>query len=154
MTINHIAKDKFEQFAHEYAVLDYEYRMPSFVEFGEFNKELRLTFNAAGFSRLLKDLYENPHQPYEIVSMSDVNPSDTLLIKCDLDRINAKQAQAWCERVADLYPERPVIVIPKDIDVSVMDKELLTQLRDNITDIINNLDFNNLMSFDTNTDGE
>ena len=152
MIISRITNDKFEQFAHEYTVLDYEYRMPTF-EFDGFNEELRLTFNAAGFLHLLKDLYENPHQPYEIVSMSDVNPSDTLLIKCDLDRVNAEQAQAWCERVADLYPERPVIAIPKDIDVSVLDRKLLTQLRDKITDIINNLDFNNLMSFDTNTDG-
>ena len=152
MIISRITNDKFEQFAREYTVLDYEYRMPSYAFDG--GDELRLTFNTTGFSHLLKDLYENPHQPYEIVKMSDVNPSDTLLVKCDLDRVNVEQAQAWCERVAELYPERQVIAIPKDIDVSVMSKELLISLRDKITDIINNMDFNHLMSFDTKLENE
>ncbi len=150
--IDRITDKRFEQFAHDYAVFNYEYCVPSFVFDGA--DELRLTFDVTGFIHLLKDLYENPHQPCEIVKMNDMNPSDTLLVKCDLDKINAEQAQAWCERVAELYPERQVIAIPKDIDVSVMNKELLTQLRDKITDIINNLDFNNLMSFDAKLENE
>ena len=148
--------EDIKRFTERYGATNIKYESAwSFAE----SPRVVIEFDLNGLNSLLKDtvrdadVTEDNHQAASLQSIYK-DGGDIIIVKVDFSKISADAANSYVNHITELFPDTTVVALPKEIDVSVMSKELLTQLRDKITDIINNLNFNNLMSLDAKTGGD
>lgn len=118
--------------------------------------EVTMRLTCDGFERLIKDLF-NPEKT--VLDTRDVFKITPMEIKDDkkivyvakyaIDKYPLDIIYEYGKQLCELFEAEghTLILIPEIIDVSILTVEQLTQMRDSLTELIQNLSYDNIIGF-------
>lgn len=116
--------------------------------------EVEITMKRSGFDRLIYDLFRTENSTFDIRDIFSIEPLDVgkdgiLVVKYPLGEYLLKELVEWANRLKEILEENghKAIFIPKEMDVSILTVEQLAQMRDNLTELIKNLSYDNIIGF-------
>lgn len=162
MIIDQTTIDIFED---RYGVFDIESHYEPAYAYGtgnramgvtDFGGEVKMCLKHSGFERLLRDLFtveKGVVDTRDIFSMTSMEiPSDGKVVcvaKYPIGEYPLDMIAAYGKKLRETLETEgcKVILMPKTIDVSILTVEQLTQLRDDLTELINSLSYENIIGF-------
>lgn len=118
--------------------------------------EVKMRLTHGGFERLIKDLF-NPEKTvldtrdvFKITPMEIKNDKKIVYVaKYAMDKYPLDIISEYGKKLHELFEAEghTLILMPEIIDVSVLTVEQLTQMRDNLTELIQNLSYDNIIGF-------
>ncbi len=145
MTIN---QNNIDILRHEYHVHYIETRMARDEE-----NEIEMRISATGFYKLLEDLMSSKHSSNveDVFSITTIeNKTDGIyVVKYPINEHPLDLIKTYGEQLRERFDAegRTLILMPKEIDVSVLNIAQLKQLRDDLSELINNLNYDNIIGF-------
>lgn len=150
---------------NRYGVFDIESRYDSTYAYGaenrvigmtDFGGEIEMHLAHSGFERLLRDLFSVENAAVDIRNIFSIAPMEiqpdgkvVYVAKYPVDEYPLDVIAAYGKKLREAFEAegRRVILMPKIIDVSVLTVEQLVQMRDNLTELIQNLSYDNIIGF-------
>ena len=116
------------------------------------DEEVTLRMSGIGFRKMVRDLCRpetglSYFQPTFEIDKLDASDDAPWLAKFDLDHRDISTINMLAERLISEFPDKKIIFIPKDINIETLQLEGLITLRDNINNIIESLNYDNIMGF-------
>lgn len=120
------------------------------------SREVTMELSMSGFNRLVNDLFSpnknvvDTRDVFTIVPMEIKDEKQAIYIaKYKMDKYPLDIIAEYGKKLHELFESegRKLILMPEFIDVSVLSPEDLTQMRDNLTELINSLSYDNIIGF-------
>lgn len=114
---------------------------------------VRITMSGAGFRQLLSQEHRGDiFSPSFYRTIFDIDkaelPNGTILVaKFDLKKNDVATLSLMAKKLAEQFPNTPIVFVPDGVEIETMGVDALTALRDQLNDIINNLNYDNIMGF-------
>ena len=141
--------EDIKRFAERYGATNIKYESEwSFAE----SPRVAIGFDLQGLDSLLEDTVratddaENNHQAVNLQSIYK-DGGDIIIVKVDFSKVPIEAANSYVKHITTLFPDKTVVALPKEIDVSCTDKSTLCEWQKYISKLINDLSFNNIMNF-------
>ena len=153
MTLN---QDTFDLLREKYRVYDIETRYESFDSFGASDREVTMRCSLTGFERMMRDLFNPERAVIDTRDVFAISPMEVTsdkkfvyLAKYSMDKYPLDIVAAYGEKLLEALSAEGCtgILLPNTFDVSVLTVEQLTQMRDNLTELIKNLSYDNIIGF-------
>ena len=117
--------------------------------------EVRLTMYEAGFRQMMRDLSKTPGTDVGERYFRTTFEVDKLCLQDDIPWVAKFDAshqdlaviKVLADKLAKEFPDKTIIFLPKDINIEAMGIDGLTALRDHLSSIIENLNYDNIMGF-------
>lgn len=120
--------------------------------------EVRFIMGGAGFRQLMRDLpqssgtdtergYERYFRTTFEVDKLSLEDDTPWVAKFDTSRHDLAAISVLAEKLSSEFPNKQIVFMPKDINIETMGVEGLTALRDYLSNIIESLDYDNIMGF-------
>ena len=145
MTLN---KRTFDLLRKEYYVYDIQ------TSFESNNVDVTISMSVAGIEKMIGDLFdperESADSPiFSVSSMEICNEKAVYVAKYPMDKYPFEVIAKYGEKLRKSLEAEgcKVILMPEAIDVSILTVEQLTQMRDDLTKLIESLDYNSAMGF-------
>ena len=109
-----------------------------------------------GFERLIRDLFSpeknviDTRDVFSIVPMEIKNNGKIVYVaKYEMDKYPLDVVADYGAKLREVFEAEgcQLILMPKIMDVSILTVEQLTQMRDNLTELIQNLSYDNIIGF-------
>ena len=149
-----------EAFQSKYGIRDIESRYEScYANSGEsidFGGEVRMSLPRFGFERLIRDLFSpeknviDTRDVFSIAPMEIKNDGKIVYVaKYEMDKYPLDVVADYAAKLREVFEAEgcQLILMPKIMDVSILTVEQLTQMRDNLTELIQNLSYDNIIGF-------
>ena len=120
------------------------------------SSEVTMELSMSGFNRLVNDLFSpnknvvDTRDVFTIVPMEIKDKRQAIYIaKYKMDKYPLGIISEYGKKLHELFESegRALILMPEFIDVSVLSTEQLTQMRDNLTALIESLSYDNIIGF-------
>lgn len=121
-----------------------------------YDRDVKMRLTCGGFERLIKDLF-NPEKTvldtrdvFKITPMEIQDDNKVVYVaKYAMDKYPLDIISEYGKKLHELFEAKghTLILIPEIIDVSVLTVEQLTQMRDNLTELIQSLSYDNIIGF-------
>ena len=153
MTLNQDALDLLRE---KYCVYKVETRYDPPGRLGTSDQDVTISASLMGFQRMLNDLFSIERATIDTRGVFSVSP---MAITTDEKRVYVAKypMREYPLDVIAAYGEKlrgalesegcKVVLMPKELDVSVLTIEQLQQIRDDLTELINNLSYDNIIGF-------
>ena len=150
-----IDQTTIEVLQSKYGIRDVEcgYVNSSGIDFGG---EVRMSLPYFGFERLIRDLFSpeknviDARDVFSIVPMEIKNDGKIVYVaKYEMDKYPLDVVADYGAKLREVFEAEgcQLILMPKIMDVSILTVEQLTQMRDNLTELIQNLSYDNIIGF-------
>ena len=149
-----------EAFQSKYGIRDIESRYEScYANSGEsidFGGEVRMSLPRFGFERLIRDLFSpeknviDTRDVFSIAPMEIKNDGKIVYVaKYEMDKYPLDVVADYAAKLREVFEAEgcQLILMPKIMDVSILTVEQLTQMRDSLTELIQNLSYDNIIGF-------
>lgn len=149
-------QDTFDLLREKYRVYDIETRYDPYGSFGTSDHEVTISTSLTGFQRMVDDLFSPERAVIDTRDIFSVSPMEittdkkcVYVAKYPMEKYPLDVIAAYGEKLREaLEVERcKVILMPKMLDVSILTVEQLTQMRDNLTELIQSLSYDNIIGF-------
>lgn len=148
-----------------YGVFDIESRHEPTYAYGaenraigvmEFGSEIKMRLAHSGFERLLRDLFTVEKTVVDTRDIFSITPMEiqsdgkvVYVAKYPMDKYPLDVIAAYGKKLREALEAEgcKVILMPKIMDVSILTVEQLTQMRDILTELIQNLSYDNIIGF-------
>lgn len=153
MTLN---QDTFDLLREKYLVYDIETRYESYDPFGMNNCEVTMQASLTGFERMMRDLFSPERTVIDTRDVFSVSPMEitsdkkrVYLAKYSMEKYPLDIVAAYGEKLLEALSAEGCtgILLPNIFDVSILTVEQLTQMRDNLTELIQSLSYDNIIGF-------
>lgn len=143
----------------KYQVIDIESRCESpyaMVAATDLDGEITMRLTRRGFERLIQDLHTSDKQTIDVRDVFAVSPIEittdkkcVYLAKFPLEKYPMDVVVASGKELLDYLSAEGCtgIVLPDIFDISILSVEQLTQIRDSLTEIIQNMSYDNIIGF-------
>ena len=114
---------------------------------------VRITMSGAGFRKLLSQEQKGDvSSPSFYRTIFDIDKTElangTILVaKFDLKKNDMATLSLMAKKLAEQFPNTPIVFVPDGVEIETMGVDALTALRDQLNDTINNLNYDNIMGF-------
>lgn len=155
-----IDQTTIEVLQSKYGIRDIESRYESCYansrESIDFGGEVRMSLPHFGFERLIRDLFSSEknvidtRDVFSIVPMEIKNDGKIVYVaKYEMDKYPLDVVADYGAKLREVFEAEgcQLILMPKIMDVSILTVEQLTQMRDNLTELIQNLSYDNIIGF-------
>lgn len=121
-----------------------------------FGGEVRMSLPHSGFERLIRDLFSpeknviDTRDVFSIVPVEIKNDGKIVYVaKYEMDKYPLDVVADYGAKLREVFEAEgcQLILMPKIMDVSILTVEQLTQMRDNLTELIQNLSYDNIIGF-------
>lgn len=149
-----------EAFQSKYGIRDIESRYEScYANSGEsidFGGEVRMSLPRFGFERLIRDLFSpeknviDTRDVFSIAPMEIKNDGKIVYVaKYEMGKYPLDVVADYAAKLREVFEAEgcQLILMPKTMDVSILTVEQLTQMRDSLTELIQNLSYDNIIGF-------
>lgn len=147
-------QDTFDLLREKYRVYDIETR----YEYDSFSDGREVTMRASltGFERMMQDLFNPERTVIDTREVFSVSPMEitsdkkcVYVAKYPMEKYPLDIIAAYGEKLREALEAEgcKVILMPKMLDVSILTVEQLTQMRDNLTELIQSLSYDNIIGF-------
>lgn len=118
--------------------------------------EITMRLTRRGFERLIQDLHTSDKQAIDVRDVFAVSPIEittdkkcVYLAKFPLEKYPMDVVVASGKKLLEFLSAEGCtgIVLPDIFDVSILSMEQLTQIRDSLTEIIQNMNYDNIIGF-------
>ena len=118
--------------------------------------EIKMHLAHSGFERLLRDLFAVEKTVVDTRDIFSITPMEiqsdgkvVYVAKYPMDKYPLDVIAAYGEKLREALEAEgcKVILMPKIMDVSILTVEQLTQMRDALTELIQNLSYDNIIGF-------
>lgn len=122
----------------------------------DFGGEVRMSLPHLGFERLIRDLFSpeknviDTRDIFSIMPMEIKNDGKLVYVaKYEMDEYPLDIIAEYGAKLHEFFEAEGcrLILMPKIIDVSILTVEQLTQMRDDLTKLINSLSYENIIGF-------
>lgn len=122
----------------------------------DFDGEIKMHLARSGFERLLRDLFTVEKTVVDTRDIFSITPMEiqsdgkvVYVAKYPMDKYPLDVISAYGKKLREALEAEgcKVILMPKIMDVSILTVEQLTQMRDNLTELIQNLSYDNIIGF-------
>ncbi len=160
-----IDQSVYDIFHDKYRVIDIESVYEPVCAYDAYNHplarydsggEVKMRLTHGGFERLIKDLF-NPEKTvldtrdvFSIAPMEIKNDGKVVYVaKYEMDKYPLDVVADYGAKLREVFEAEGcrLILMPKIMDVSILTVEQLTQMRDNLTELIKNLSYDNIIGF-------
>ena len=150
-TLNEL-KERYHVHSIESHTDSVEYFDQSRINYYTSEEEVCIEMSGGGFRRMMQDLFRTPvdqgyfRTTFEIdkFCLQDGVP---WVAKFDASHQDLDVIKVLAEKLTKEFPDKKIIFLPKDINIEAMGIEGLTALRDHLSSIIENLNYDNIMGF-------
>lgn len=149
-------QDTFDLLREKYRVYDIETRYESYDSFGVNDREVTMRASLTGFERMMGDLFNPERTVIDTRDVFSVSPMEitsdkrcVYVAKYPMDKYPLDVIAAYGEKLREVLEAEGcnVILMPKALDVSILTVEQLAQMRDNLTELIQSLSYDNIIGF-------
>ena len=142
-------QDTFDLLREKYRVYDIE------TKCGD-DREVTMRVSLTGFERMMRDLFNPERAVIDTRDVFAVSPMEiqsdgkvVYVAKYPMDKYPLDLIAAYGEKLREALEAEgcKVILMPKIMDVSILTIEQLTQMRDGLTELIQNLSYDNIIGF-------
>lgn len=118
--------------------------------------EIRMSLPPSGFERLIRDLFSpeknviDTRDVFSIVPMEIKNDGKIVYVaKYEMDKYPLDVVADYGAKLREVFEEKgcQLILMPKIMDVSILTVEQLKQMRDELNELIDSLNYNNIIGF-------
>lgn len=163
MIIDQITLDTLKD---KYQVIDIEtqYKQPyAYAPVGrgvvasDLDGEIQIRLTHSGFERLIQDLHTPDKQTIDAQDVFTVSPIEIIpdercvyLAKFSFGKYPVNVVVESGKKLLEAFSAEGCtgIVLPDIFDISILTVEQLTQMRDNLTEMIQNMNYDNVMGFE------
>ena len=149
-------QDTFDLLREKYRVYDIETRYESFDSFGAGDREVTMRVSLTGFERMMRDLFNPEKTVLDTRDVFSITPMEiksdgkvVYVAKYEMDKYPLDVVAEYGAKLREVFEAEgcQLILMPKIMDVSILTVEQLTQMRDNLTELIQNLSYDNIIGF-------
>lgn len=149
-------QNTFDLLREKYRVYDIETRYESFDSFGASDREVTMRVSLTGFERMMRDLFNPEKTVLDTRDVFSITPMEiksdgkvVYVAKYEMDKYPFDIVAEYGAKLREVFEAEgcQLILMPKIMDVSILTVEQLTQMRDNLTELIQNLSYDNIIGF-------
>lgn len=149
-------QDTFDLLREKYRVYDIETRYKSFDSFGASDRGVTMRVSLTGFERMMRDLFNPEKTVLDTRDVFSITPMEiksdgkvVYVAKYEMDKYPLDIVAEYGAKLREVFEAEgcQLILMPKIMEVSILTVEQLTQMRDNLTELIQNLSYDNIIGF-------
>ena len=144
----------------KYGIRDIEMRYESYDantnESIGFDGEVTMSLPRLGFERLIRDIFSPEKSVIDTRDVFSIAPVEiksggkiVYVAKYEMDKYPLEIIAAYGTKLREAFEAEgcKLILMPKIMDVSILTVEQLTQMRDDLTELIQSLSYDNIIGF-------
>lgn len=117
------------------------------------DEEVKFRMSGIGFRKMVRDLSGRPpdessyfRTTFEIDKL-DIRDDVPLLAKFDMERQDLSTISVLAEKLISDFPDRKIVFVPKEINIERLQLDGIVALRDHLNEVIESLNYDNIMGF-------